>query len=131
MVSLPEITDERGSLGFLEKGDHLPFEMKRVYYLYAVPEGKKRGAHGHRELQQLIVPLSGEFEVVLDDGSDRKTFHLSSPAEGLYVSPMMWRDLCNFSHDAVCLVIASEKYDPTDYIHDYQEFVEVAQEQNR
>lgn len=124
LIALPKFSDERGSLGFVEHGENLPFPLERIYYLYDVPEGKERGAHGHRELQQLIIALSGNFEVSLDDGHEQKVFKLSDAATGLYVSAMMWRDLRNFSSDAVCLVLASAKFDPDDYLHDYGEFVD-------
>ena len=124
LIELPKITDGRGCLTFVEGGDkHLPFNIARVYYLYDIPQGQERGAHGHRQLQQLVIAVSGSFDITLNDGSANETFHLNSPEQGLYVAPMMWRELNNFSTDAVCLVLASMKYDETDYFRDYNEFM--------
>ena len=123
IIELPKMSDPRGNLTFVEGGNHIPFEIKRVYYLYDVPGGADRGAHGHRELRQLIVAVSGSFDVILDDGKSKKTFHLNSPSQGLLVCPMMWRDITNFSSGSVCLVLASEKYDENDYYRDYGEFI--------
>lgn len=124
IIELPKITDPRGNLSFIEGGTHIPFDIKRVYYLYDVPGGSDRGSHAHKNLQQFIVAMSGSFDVVLDDGKEKKRFHLNRSYYGLYVSPMMWRDLDNFSSGAVCMVLASERYDVTDYIRDYQQFLE-------
>jgi len=123
IVSLPKISDPRGNLTFIEGGIHIPFDIRRVYYLYDVPEGAERGAHGHRNLQQLIVAMSGSFDVVLDDGMERKTFHMNRASYGLYISPMMWRDITNVSSGAVCMVLASELYDEQDYFRDYSQFI--------
>lgn len=123
IIDLPKITDPRGNLSFIEGGRHIPFEIKRVYYLYDVPGGSDRGSHAHKKLHQFIVAMSGSFDVVLDDGKEKKRFHLNRSYYGLYVCPMMWRDLDNFSSGAVCMVLASEHYDEADYIRDYQQFV--------
>lgn len=116
-------SDRKGNLTVVENGITLPFEVKRVYYLYDVPAGESRGSHAHRELEQLIVAASGSFTVTLDDGKNKKSFFLNRPYQGLYVKPGLWRDLDDFSSGAVCLVLASEVYDSTDYIRDYQEFL--------
>lgn len=122
LVSLPKISDPRGNLSFIEGGKHIPFEIKRVYYLYDVPGGSDRGSHAHKSLHQFIVAMSGSFDVVLDDGRKKQRFHLNRSYSGLYVCPMMWRDLDNFSSGAVCMVLASTHYDAADYIRDYSEF---------
>ena len=129
IIELPKISDPRGNLSFIEGGQHIPFDIKRVYYLYDVPGGSDRGSHAHKNLHQFIVAMSGSFDVVLDDGKEKKRFHLNRSHYGLYVCPMMWRDLDNFSSGAVCLVLASAHYDEADYIRDYDQFVASAQEQ--
>ena len=113
----------KGDISVVENGLTVPFETKRVYYLYDVPGGVNRGGHAHKELQQLIVAVSGSFTVVLDDGSVKRSFILNRPYMGLYVVPGIWRVLEDFSSGSVCLVLASEKYDPDDYIRDYDEFL--------
>ena len=123
IIQLPKITDPRGNLSFIESGSHIPFEIKRVYYLYDVPGGSDRGSHAHKDLQQFIVAMSGSFKVNLDDGKNKKSFQLNRSYYGLYVCPMMWRDLNDFSSGAVCMVLASKNYDETDYIRDYNQFV--------
>ena len=116
-------SDRKGNLTVVENGTTLPFDVKRVYYLYDVPGGESRGAHAHRGLEQLIVAASGSFTVTLDDGKCKRTFFLNRPYQGLYVKPGLWRDLGEFSSGAVCMVLASEVYDAADYIRDYEEFV--------
>jgi hypothetical protein len=123
IINLPKITEPRGNLTFIEGGRHIPFEIKRVYYLYDVPGGAERGAHGHRRLQQFIIGMSGSFDVILDDGFDKKTIHMNRSYYGLYVSPMMWRDVTNVSSGAVLMVLASEFYDASDYFRDYKQFL--------
>jgi hypothetical protein len=123
---LPKISDPRGNLSFIEGGQHIPFDIKRVYYLYDVPGGSERGSHAHKNLHQFVVAMSGSFDVVLDDGKEKKRFHLNRSYYGLYVCPMMWRDLYNFSSGAVCMVLASAHYDETDYIRDYSQFTALA-----
>ena len=113
----------KGDISVVENGLTVPFDTKRVYYLYDVPGGVNRGGHAHKELQQLIVAVSGSFTVVLDDGSVKRSFILNRPYMGLYVVPGIWRVLEDFSSGSVCLVLASEKYDPDDYIRDYDEFI--------
>ena len=117
-------SDRKGNLTVVQNGETLPFDVKRVYYLYDVPGGESRGAHAHRELEQLIVAASGSFTVTLDDGKSKRSFFLNRPYQGLYVKPGLWRDLCDFSSGAVCMVLASEVYDAADYIRNYQEFLE-------
>ncbi len=126
LIALPKITDPRGNLTFIEGTRHVPFDIRRVYYLYDVPGGASRAAHGHRRLEQLIVAMSGSFDVTLDDGSEKRKFHLNRSYFGLYVAPMMWRDLDNFSSGSVCMVLASAEYDESDYFRDYGKFLETA-----
>ncbi|MDP1872155.1 MAG: FdtA/QdtA family cupin domain-containing protein [Gallionella sp.] len=127
IVDLPKISDPRGNLSFVEGGQHIPFDIKRVYYLYDVPGGSDRGSHAHKNLHQFIIAMSGSFDVVLDDGKQKQRFHMNRSHYGLYVCPMMWRDLDNFSSGAVCMVLASEHYDEADYIRDYDQFLAAAE----
>ena len=122
LIDLPRITEPRGNLTFVEGGRHIPFELRRVYYLYDVPGGAERGGHAHRSLEQVIIALSGSFDVVLDDGFESRRYHLNRSYSGLYVPAMIWRDLNNFSSGSVCLVLASAPFDETDYYRDYPEF---------
>jgi dTDP-4-dehydrorhamnose 3,5-epimerase-like enzyme len=117
-------SDRSGNLTVVENGATLPFDVKRVYYIYDVPGGESRGAHAHRELEQLIVAASGSFTVTLDDGKSKRSFFLNRPYQGLYVKPGLWRDLVDFSSGAVAMVLASDVYKKEDYIRDYNEFVE-------
>lgn len=123
LLDLPKINDPRGNLTFIESNNHIPFDIKRVYYLYDVPGGSERGGHAHKGLHQLIIAMSGSFDVVLDDGKEKKRIHLNRSYTGLYVCPMMWRELDNFSSGSVCMVLASNKYDEDDYYRDYQDFI--------
>ncbi len=116
-------SDRKGNLTVVQNGETLPFDVKRVYYLYDVPGGESRGAHAHRELEQLIIAASGSFTVTLDDGNNKRTFFLNRPYQGLYVRPGMWRDLGDFSSGAVCMVLASDVYQKEDYIRNYEEFI--------
>jgi dTDP-4-dehydrorhamnose 3,5-epimerase-like enzyme len=120
---LPKIADPRGNLTFIEEGRHVPFDIKRVYYLYDVPGGAERGGHAHKKLQQLIVAMSGSFDVVLDDGSGKHRFHLNRSNYGLYIPHMIWRELDNFSSGSVCMVLASEFFEEDDYYRDYAQYV--------
>ncbi len=126
LVELTKIQDPRGNLTFIENHRPIPFEIRRVYYLYDVPSGAMRAGHGHKNLQQLIVATSGSFDVHLDDGFQKKTFQLNRPNYGLYICPLIWRELDNFSSGAVCMVLASELYDESDYYRDYPNFLEAA-----
>ncbi|MBQ0016415.1 MAG: WxcM-like domain-containing protein [Bacteroidales bacterium] len=116
-------SDRKGNLTVVENGVTLPFDVKRVYYLYDVPGGASRGAHAHINLSQLIVAASGSFKVTLDDGNCKRSFFLNRPYQGLYVKPGMWRELDDFSSGAVCMVLASDIYDEDDYIRDYDDFL--------
>lgn len=119
VVDLPKISDPRGNLTFIESGRHVPFDIARVYYLYDVPGGGERGGHAHKALRQLIVAMSGSFDVVLDDGMEQRRIHLNRSYQGLLVCPMIWRELDNFSSGSVCMVLASQLYDEDDYYRDY------------
>lgn len=121
-------SDRKGNISVVQNNYTVPFEVKRVYYLYDVPGGESRGAHAHRDLSQLIVAASGSFRVTLDDGNVKRSFVLNRPYQALYVKPGIWRDLDDFSSGAVCLVLASEVYQPEDYIRDYDEFIEFRKE---
>lgn len=122
IIELPKISDPRGNLTFFESARHFPFEIKRVYYLYDVPGGSERGGHAHKALHQLIIAISGSFDIHLDDGREKKTISLNRPYQGLYVCPMIWREIDNFSSGAVCLVMASDFYTETDYYRNYGDF---------
>lgn len=126
LIDLPKFHDPRGNLSVIEGGQHVPFDIKRVYYLYDVPGGSSRAGHGHIELQQLFIAMSGSFDIIVDDGYNRKKVHLNRSYYGLYVPGMMWREVENFSSGGVCLVLASTHYDPKDYYFDYDEFVTAA-----
>ncbi len=121
-------SDRKGNLTVVENGVTLPFDVKRVYYLYDVPGGESRGAHAHKELSQFIVAASGSFSVTLTDGKERRTFFLNRPYKGLLVRPGMWRDLDDFSSGAVCMVLASDVYKEEDYIRDYEVFLKFREE---
>jgi dTDP-4-dehydrorhamnose 3,5-epimerase-like enzyme len=123
IFDLPKIADPRGNLTFVEAGVHVPFAIERVYYLYDVPGGAERGGHAHKELHQLIIAMSGSFDVVLDDGREKQRFHLNRSYYGLYICPMIWRELDNFSSGSVCLVLASNRYDESDYFREYQAYL--------
>jgi hypothetical protein len=123
IVELPRISDPRGNLTFVEGSQHIPFDIRRVYYLYDVPGGAERGGHAHKALSQLIIAMSGSFDVVLDEGGEKKRFHLNRSYQGLYVCPMIWRELDNFSSGSVCMVLASNIYEESDYYRDYGEYL--------
>ena len=123
LLDLPKVPNLLGNLTFIEGDQHIPFAIQRVYYLYDVPGGAERGGHAHRELQQLIIAMSGSFDVVLDDGYQKQRFHLNRSYQGLYVRTLIWRELDNFSSGSVCLVLASNRYDEADYYRNYDEFL--------
>jgi dTDP-4-dehydrorhamnose 3,5-epimerase-like enzyme len=122
IISIPAVHDKRGNLSVVEGGKSIPFEIKRIYYLYDVPGGAKRGGHAHRKLKQLIIAASGSFSVVLHNGKEKESYTLNRSNMGLYIPQMTWREIENFSSGAVCLVLASEHYDESDYIRSFKEF---------
>ena len=122
IVELPRVTDPRGNLTFIEGSETVPFDIRRVYYLYDVPGGESRGGHAHKQLQQLIVAASGSLDVFVDDGTNQERFFLNRSYYGLYMPPMIWRELDDFSSGSVCVVLASEHYDRDDYFYDYEDF---------
>lgn len=124
-IELPKIADPRGNLTFIEGGRHIPFEVKRIFYLYDVPGGAWRAGHALKTCQQFIIAASGSFDVILDDGVERQRHHLNRSYYGLYVPPLIWREIDNFSSGSVCLVLASERYSEDNYLRQYDEFVAV------
>lgn len=131
LIDLPKISDPRGNLTFIEGCKHVPFDIKRVYYLYDVPSGESRGGHAHYKLQQAVVALSGSFEFILEDlAGNRERIFLNSPNKALLISNMTWREMASFSAGAVCLVLASEIYSEEDYIRDYKEFQNFSKKRN-
>lgn len=122
-ITLPKITDPRGNLTFIEQSNHVPFDIKRVFFLYDVPTEESRGAHAHKQLHQFIICLSGSFDVAIDDGEFQGTIHLNRPWKGLHIPPMIWAAEVNFDPGSVCLVLASDLYDEADYIRDYDEYL--------
>jgi dTDP-4-dehydrorhamnose 3,5-epimerase-like enzyme len=122
IIDFPKITDARGNLSFIEENKHIPFTIKRIYYLYDVPSGATRGGHAHKTLYQLIIALSGSFDVLLDDGKETKRFFLNRPHYGLLITPGVWRELENFSSNSVALAVVSDLFDEKDYIRDYTAF---------
>jgi len=123
MIDLPVISDPRGDLTFVEGGKHVPFDIRRVYYLYNVPVDADRGGHAHRELQQVVFALSGSFRISVDDGKSKSEYVLRDPRRGLYINKLIWREMDNFSQGAVCMVLASHPYDEADYYRDYDDFL--------
>ena len=123
IIELPKVADPRGNLTFIEGNSQIPFDIKRVYYLYDVPGGAERGGHAHKDLSQLIIAMSGSFDVILDDGENKKRIHLNRSYQGLFVCPMIWRELDNFSSGSVCLVLASNTYSEDDYFRNKPEFM--------
>jgi dTDP-4-dehydrorhamnose 3,5-epimerase-like enzyme len=124
VIRLPVVPDARGNLTFIEGQKHIPFEIRRVYYLYDVPSGASRGGHAHRELQQLLIALSGSFDVLVDNGKTKERFSLNRSHVGLYIGPFLWREIDNFSSNAICLVLASKPYDENDYFRTYDGFIQ-------
>lgn len=128
IITLHTISDPRGDLTVAEENKELPFDLKRAYWIYDVPQGGCRGGHAHKRLRQVLVAVHGSFTVNLDNGKEKKKYLLNNPAEGLLVDTEIWRTLDDFSSGAVCMVLASELYDPEDYLYDYDEFLEYIQE---
>lgn len=126
VVSLPKVKDPRGNLTFIEANNHIPFEIKRVFYLYDVPTEESRGAHAHKELHQFLICLSGSFDVSIDDGEFQAKIHLNRPWKGLHIPPLIWAAEVNFDPGSVCLVLASDLYNEGDYIRGYDEFLSLA-----
>lgn len=131
LIELPKINDPRGNLTFIESGMHVPFEVKRNYWIYDVPSGMWRDGHAFKEQQEFIVSLSGSFDVVVNDGKQEQTFHLARPQIGLYVPNMVWRHIDNFSTNSVALVLSNTHYDPEDYIEDFELFKELKRGEGR
>jgi hypothetical protein len=123
LLDLPKIVDSRGNLSFVESNIQIPFEIKRIYYLYDVPGGSERAGHAHKKLHQLIIPISGSFDIKIDDGLENNLIHLYSANKGLYLPPMIWRDLNKFSSGSVCLVLASDLFHECDYLRNYDDFI--------
>lgn len=122
VIELPVVHDPRGNLTSIESNRHVPFEIQRVYYLYDVPGGAERGGHAHKRLEQLIVAMSGSFDVVVDNGTEKTRYHLNRSYYGLYIGSMVWREIDNFSSGSVCMVLASRPYEESDYYRSYDEF---------
>lgn len=131
LIDLPKVSDPRGSLTFIEEGRHIPFEIKRVYYLYDVPGGAMRAGHAHKALDQFLIAMSGSFDVMLDDGNHKVKVHLNRSYYGLHIPPMIWREIDNFSSGSVCLALVSDFFDEEDYYRRYQEFREAVQQGGR
>lgn len=124
LIDLPKIVDPRGNLTFVEEDRHVPYAIRRVFLLYDVPGGESRGGHALRQCNQFLIAASGSFDVTVDDGIDRKRFHLNRSYYGLHIPPLIWREMDNFSSGSVCLVLASDFYSETDYFREYQDFLE-------
>ena len=128
IVQLPKFLDARGNLSFAQNNTHIPFEIKRTYWLYDVPGGENRGGHAYRETEEFVIALSGSFDVIVDDGKEKKTFHLNRSYYGLYIPKGMWREMDNFSTNSLALEFASTNYNPEDYIRDYNEFLKLKED---
>lgn len=122
IIDLPKIEEPRGNLTFIESGQHVPFDIRRAYYLYDIPGGSHRGGHAHKALHQLLIAMSGSFDITLDDGRTKFKYHLNRSYYGLYIPPMIWREMDNFSSGSVCLVLASEHFTEEDYYRKYDDF---------
>lgn len=123
LITLPKISNSKGSISIIENFKHVPFAVNRIYYLYDIPSGSERGGHAHRELRQLIVAATGSFEILLDDGNERNTIFLNRPNVGLLLPPGLWREISNFSSGSICLVLASHEYEESDYIRNFNDFI--------
>ena len=130
LIELPKIHDPRGNLTPIEPGNQITFPIGRVYYIYDIPGGVERGGHAHKTLNQLIIAVTGSFDVNLDDGFKQAKYSLNRANKGLYISPMIWRTIDNFSSGSVCLVLASQKFSESDYVRDYKQFLELAKDNN-
>lgn len=126
IIDLPKFLDVRGNLSFIEENNHIPFKIERAYWIYDVPGGEKRGGHAYKENEEFIVALSGSFDVILDDGKERKTYSLNRSYYGLYVPKMVWREMVNFSTNSLALVLSSTKFNKEDYVYDYEVFKSMA-----
>jgi hypothetical protein len=124
ILHLPRIKKREGNITPITNFENIPFAIQRIYYLYDMPGGESRGSHAHKNLEQLIIAASGSFDISIDDGKNKKTLNLAQPYMGLHMRPGIWRDIHNFSSGAICLVLASEKYDANDYINNYEHFIE-------
>ncbi len=124
VIDVSKVHNEAGNITVIENGDNIPFDVKRVYYLYDVPGGEARGGHAHYQLEQYVIAASGSFDVILDDGKMKKIVRLNRPDFALHIVPGLWRELDNFSSGSICLVLASHKYDEGDYIRDYEGFLD-------
>ncbi len=123
LVDLPVVTDPRGDLTFIEGENHIPFPIRRVYYLYNVPVDAERGGHAHHDLEQVVFALSGSFRIKIDNGSIKTEYWLNNPQKGLYINKLIWREMDSFSQGAVCMVLASRPYDESDYLREYDDFI--------
>lgn len=131
IIGLPKILDTRGNLSFIEQQMHIPFDIKRAYWIYDVPGGENRGGHAYKENEEFIVALSGSFDVVLDNGGKKKTFHLNRSYYGLYVPKGVWREMTNFSTNSLAMVLSSTNYSEGDYIRDYSEFLKYVENEEK
>ena len=131
LVELPKIADPRGNLTFIEGGKHVPFEIRRVFYLYDVPGGADRGGHALKSCHQFLIAMSGSFDVILYDGREKRRIHLNRSYHGLHIPPMIWREMDNFSSGSVCLALASTPFDASDYYREYPEFLKAVSESHR
>ena len=127
MIEIPKISDHRGNISFISSGNPIPFDIKNVFYIYDIPAGTQRGGHAHKKLEQILIPLSGSFDVILKDSKNTNTVRLDRPNKGLYIGPLIWREMKNFSSGSVCLVIASLKYDEDEYLRDFNQFIELVE----
>ena len=131
LIDLPVVTDPRGDLTFIEGGRHVPFPIRRVYYLYNVPVDAERGGHAHHDLEQIVFALSGSFRIKIDNGTTKSEYWLRDPRKGLYINRLIWREMDCFSQGAVCMVLASQLYDEADYLREYDNFIEAANKETK